>query len=192
MGRPRLYHTAEEKLAANRLKSKKHHEKNKKTINKKKRRAYQKLHKKPACITQAKQSTASPEATVATWMARVRQVPLRIGRLLGTQSDLAFMNTVVEDFQHRLLSEGAQSAREALAKHTQPFSSLKISLTAYCDQILPLAGVQSEWAEANAVASSVAKYIGWLDDIEMHAIEDPNDVFLMFSRGQLLYQVQAE
>ncbi|KAH6867912.1 hypothetical protein BKA70DRAFT_1242824 [Coprinopsis sp. MPI-PUGE-AT-0042] len=159
-------------------------EENKKTINKKKRRAYQSF--------TTKQSTASPEATVATWMARVRQVPLRIGRLLGTQSDLAFMNTVVEDFQHRLLSEGAQSAREALAKHTQPFSSLKISLTAYCDQILPLAGVQSEWAEANAVASSVAKYIGWLDDIEMHAIEDPNDVFLMFSRGQLLYQVQAE
>ncbi|KAH6867241.1 hypothetical protein BKA70DRAFT_1243692 [Coprinopsis sp. MPI-PUGE-AT-0042] len=171
MGRPRLYHTPEEKAEANRTKSKRYYAKSS---------AYQHVEEK-----------RSPKNThdLKALLAKAQQALVRIGRLSNEKPDHAFLDSIVHEFDRLSGADGSSEAIQYLSRQGESFSAIHTSVIAVHDQVLQHYGVGDALSEVAVVAERVKCICRWVQDIECIAIMDTKDVISQFKRGALLYQV---
>ncbi|KAF8805007.1 hypothetical protein BYT27DRAFT_7258593 [Phlegmacium glaucopus] len=155
MGRRKLYSTPEEKLAANRAKSKRHYDRAKEGINERQRKTYQKQtlkHKQSGIVN--KSSSGKPDVAKSAldiWNKQVEQVNARFSRYIGHHEDLtSFIEAICTKFIEN------QDVDKVL-QHTVALGVFQKSLYRSQAGILELDGIRESWSQADKVVRKVSK-----------------------------------
>ncbi|KAH6906227.1 hypothetical protein BKA70DRAFT_1429643 [Coprinopsis sp. MPI-PUGE-AT-0042] len=189
MGRPRLYHTPEEKVEANRTKSKRYYAQKKFTINEKRRRLYARQARSSAYQHVEEKEVPKNTHNLKELLAKAQQALVRIGCLSNEKPDHAFLDSIVHELDRLSGAHGSSEAIQYLARQGESFSAIYTSVIAVHDQVLQHHGVGDALSEVTVVAEKVKRICRWIQDIECIAIVDTKDVLSQFKRGALLYQV---
>ncbi|KAF9458777.1 hypothetical protein BDZ94DRAFT_1225739 [Collybia nuda] len=127
MGRPRLYHTPDEKREANRRKSKRHYDKEKKSV------------RMRQSITYCKDKECTPGSLndVNYWSAQAGLVELKFMELIG-KSPFDYVDSIYRCY---LVSPNTNVFHDA----TNSISEVQSSIRRHQDKILQLTGVDENW-----------------------------------------------
>ncbi|TEB25272.1 hypothetical protein FA13DRAFT_1796555 [Coprinellus micaceus] len=206
-GRPRLYHTPEEQAEARKRTANAWYERNKKTVNKGKRKARKRAgaipraKKQPrvttggASIAQEGLPVTAKDKTLTNQQDEgldfsVRQVggiPRRFRKALMGSSPSEYFNMVCRHTIQCLRDHTHfDKAVEAIHEFSLPFSKLKLALEKYQGFILQLGAHTSEYVKAKEMWTDLHLMGGHFEDIECRAmVGELEDDFLA---GQLDFQ----
>ncbi|RDB15040.1 hypothetical protein Hypma_005432 [Hypsizygus marmoreus] len=171
MPRPQLYHTPEEKQAANRAKSNRHYAQNKASIRAKRSTNYRAQSKH---IPRTKRDGEIPRSD------RLSSKPLDSGlSYCGNAS--TYINTIAEKY---LLNHSKDDIRDTILY----FTPLQKSINRYHDEILQLAGMGKEMARVDEVSKVVRVFVNSLEDLLCTAMLGYDDFVSLHSKRGLMYQ----
>ncbi|KJA24434.1 hypothetical protein HYPSUDRAFT_200647 [Hypholoma sublateritium FD-334 SS-4] len=192
MGRKRIYHTPEAKLAANRAKSKRHYDKVKDIINAKRRKQYSKKVTKskadllidlPSKVNNgAKETNSCPEPfdPLATWVEHAKRLARRLHTVTNGPPAI-FVDHLCRQF---IIS----NETEPLNTSIEHLGSVLKSVSQCHDKVLQLSGVGPELASVTAIMKDVRMIIGWIDEILCVYLVDKNGVSTMYSDKRFMFQ----
>ncbi|RDB27040.1 hypothetical protein Hypma_005155 [Hypsizygus marmoreus] len=204
MARPKLHHTPEEKLAANREKSKRHYQRYKTEIQAKRSYKYHARPKKieiiPADIpseqnpaqskklipykqnpAQSKKVIPNVDRQLAYWCGRVERVAVKLEKSIGPSS-FHHVDTVCTQY---LSSHDKDDINDAIIK----ISPLQCSINRYQDEILQVSGVSEEWQRSEDVARSVREVIQNLEELLCTAMVGYDDLVSLHRAKKCMYQL---
>ncbi|KAF8156251.1 hypothetical protein BJ912DRAFT_937122 [Pholiota molesta] len=187
MGRPRLYHSAEEKAVANRKTSQQHYEKNKRSINKKRRKDYARqcqAERKQEIIpaVDETQPTTVEINPLATWMEAVERVHRSLNR-------------VIEGAPREYVEQICSAFLEHQDKdriHTKivKLSKFQNSIYRYSNEVYALAGVAPEFERASEVSREVNMVLSWAEEILCYAMIGVKEVRDRYVGKEFMYQAK--
>ncbi|KAJ3513188.1 hypothetical protein NLJ89_g3089 [Agrocybe chaxingu] len=170
MGRRRLYHTDEERKAANRLKSKRYYDIAKDDINKRRRKRYNK-----------KKSTGS--------LNHLNKTPQQIDSLTtGVDTCLApyaFVNSICKNFL-------ANRDKDEIHKQTIALGKFRKSIQKYQDLILQECGIGDQWSEVEGVRKQICETLSLVEEVFCYALVDWDEVRRLHAEKGLVYQALAK
>ncbi|KAH6881230.1 hypothetical protein BKA70DRAFT_1446764 [Coprinopsis sp. MPI-PUGE-AT-0042] len=210
MGRPKKYHTAEEKRAADALKSKRYYNKNRGKVTCRMRRQYsKKCHAStsiPPVSTKDTSASSLPSGSTAKentdiavarnrsvpaqfWMKAAREIPERFQRMLGGKTTVDFMNELcsqfIKDIQTGVRLIDAQSKIDTAR---QAVGVLQKAIHKYQHHILNYYGIAQEWHEVEEVERGLRSFICQIEDIMVQSLLGAEVLINAFAAGELLYQ----
>ncbi|RDB18974.1 hypothetical protein Hypma_014419 [Hypsizygus marmoreus] len=209
MPRPQLYHTPEEKKAANRAKSNRHYARKKGTIRARRSVQYREQSKRnefrlgnnassseaakaseepsPRCVLKLTSKISVTYITVRAlnsgllyWCDRVERVVIRLNKLVDGDA-YTYIDTVCKQY---LLSCRKDEIRDTILH----FTPLQKSINWYHDEILQLAGMGKETARVEDVSRMVRDVVNALEDLLCTSMLGYNDLSTSYSKQGLMYQ----
>ncbi|KAF8805689.1 hypothetical protein BYT27DRAFT_7104073 [Phlegmacium glaucopus] len=182
MGRQCLYHTAEEKLAANRAKSKQHYDKVKNSINKRRQRKYQKANQKRVeCLS----ANLAPEMNIQTrpidtWLKHATRIQARFNRLIEN-NPIAYLESICTRYL-------ADHNKDAIQDQTILLAKLQKSIYKCHSEVLQLSGVGDELSRVENVEKVIRTTVSWVEEVFCYAIVDWIEVRRLYHERSFLYQ----
>ncbi|KAF4586445.1 hypothetical protein EYR38_010721 [Pleurotus pulmonarius] len=186
-GRPRIYHTEEEKIMANRAKSKRSYAKRQASISVKKAVRYR-----------ADTKGTSSRNKIIKGASR-NKVPTSLDPT-STQGWLSLVSKTLDDFTS--LMKGStrsyierQYQRYALSERKEVLSDQILELTGLLNTIrrcegglLQLAGVGNEYYAAESTRKGIEEALACLEDILCYALCGYSDAVEMYEQDKLMFQ----
>ncbi|KAF9471164.1 hypothetical protein BDN70DRAFT_901553 [Pholiota conissans] len=185
MARPTKYHTPEEKIAANRAKSKKHYESHQKSINKKRRKTYAKSHPSSSslgtCFGESP-SLAVPKAQSASenWFELVTRTQARLQKLTGNDH-VKFVDDLYSSFIKT-------NNKEPIHQVTIALDKMQTNMYKYQDKILNLDGMTTRYHTTEALTKVVCNLIQWVEEVFCYAIIGVAEVMERYSERKFEFQ----
>ncbi|KAG6807762.1 hypothetical protein H0H92_006475 [Tricholoma furcatifolium] len=189
MGRPRKYHTTDERRQADCRKSKKWYDRNQSAA----ARA-QIAGKSSTNVAQVAGSGSSgsavqslspaqskPVSKEAFWNARVARITIKLDKLFEHQEGRVFIQNLYDQL---LVDRLPSPLDDALAVA----SRLQTSIYRYSEEILNLSGMGKDWLAADAVRTRVSTTVRGLQEVIVDAIIDLDDLKRRHSRKELIFQ----
>ncbi|KAJ2935983.1 hypothetical protein H1R20_g1111, partial [Candolleomyces eurysporus] len=199
MGRPQIHHTLEEKKAANRLKSKKHYERNRDIILRQRRRiARQK--RKSEKNDKIAQSMGEEEVVplerskskLDIIKDQVQRISQRFERALAERSTAGYLSLVCVGFEIHYEEGYVTRAKDFIMEKEVEFRKIRCALEKYQGMVEEIAGFSEEWKEIEGTVARVREVVRWLDSVLCTAMVDPADLVNRFRAKQLEFQTGSE
>ncbi|KAG6835884.1 hypothetical protein H0H93_013690 [Arthromyces matolae] len=185
MGRPKLYHTAEERRVANAAKSKRSYHRNKSTISDRRKVLYRERTGQsdktegPSKRTQDPVETCKiPVRGLGYWSSRVDFLAKKHRILIG-HSPYTYVDNIYHNFS---ISHRKLGIREALDEH----NNLQTKIQQCQNEILQIDGMSDEWKRSDKVLKGVESVLFALQDLLCAAMTDESE--LMHQNKELKYQ----
>ncbi|KAF9031574.1 hypothetical protein BJ165DRAFT_1535341 [Panaeolus papilionaceus] len=192
MPQPKIHQSTKARQQANRDKSKRHYQSNKEDINSRRRALY---HKKR--FEAAKKSEISQEATASqeTSGVETKQSPVdtwleRAGRIHGRF--LKYLDGSGVQFLHKTCREYLKEENgDSIINCASTLQEYRLSILRCHDNVLQLAGVGNELEKVESMVQDIKRVIDWLDEVEMAALEEFNEVRKLYHKGGFDFQKRA-
>ncbi|KAJ3508959.1 hypothetical protein NMY22_g16453 [Coprinellus aureogranulatus] len=185
MGRTKKYHTPEERAAAHRESNRKWHKRNRKKINRKRRKAYAKAHPKQEPIPCQSNSAPASDKPPPYWYARIQAIPRRLRRYTG-MAPIDFAKSVCVQFADH--HTDVVAAKDVIVKHTRQLDKILKSAREYQARILNDYGAEKEFQEGQTIEKSILDVITWVEEILVDAMVDPDLVGAKYRAGNFSFQ----
>ncbi|KAH9478094.1 hypothetical protein JR316_0010332 [Psilocybe cubensis] len=195
MGRKRKYFTAEERVAANRAKSKKHYEKAKEQINKKKRRQYKQVQRQNLNLRRSSQENLNrktqqlPEpkpvkTPVQVWVDQAQRLKRRFNEYI-LSDPIAF--TAKQCAQYL-----AQKNIKSIADCNSVLDHYQERIHRYQNSVYGLTGLGPEYNQLKTIALEVDNVHRWVEEIHMAALIGYDEVKSMYARMSFEFQTDLK
>ncbi|KAJ2928406.1 hypothetical protein H1R20_g8709, partial [Candolleomyces eurysporus] len=182
MGRPQLYHTPEEKRAANRLKSKKHYEKK---VNK----IAQSNGRVDAVPLEREERPRSKLDIIKDQVQRLSQ---RFERALAQRSTSGYLSLICVGFEIHYEEGYVTRAKDFIMEKELEFRKIQRALEKYQGMVQEISGISEEWKQIEDTAARVREVVHWLDDVLCKAMVEPADLVKRFHAKQLDFQTSEQ
>ncbi|KAH6917654.1 hypothetical protein BKA70DRAFT_1418382 [Coprinopsis sp. MPI-PUGE-AT-0042] len=177
MGRPRLYHTDEERRAADALKSKRYYQRNKKTITKQRRKEYSKSLRnkgvsKPKSESTGPSTSKSPQAGLSTLVEAAHSAALKMHAYFGEnigQQVVTRLQDKAQRYQNCLAE--LQELRKDLEAAMAAVNSVQQEISNAQNRVYETSGVQKEWRSIKLIHDSVRDVQRGLEGVMADVIE---------------------
>ncbi|KAJ8515557.1 hypothetical protein ONZ45_g7022 [Pleurotus djamor] len=184
-GRPRLYHTPEDRLAANRVKSKRSYDKHKKLINIRRTVRYRSEAERKRLMPGAPSIPASLYATdLSGWVTLAKDTNVKY-KLLKNGTIRNYVETLCQRYlnadNHRLEIDGFEAALLEIGSYANV-------LTRCHDAMLQSSGVGSQIRMIRRVQRSVRDAASAIEDVIAHAMGGYVEFAETYQLRQFIYQ----
>ncbi|KAF8797649.1 hypothetical protein BYT27DRAFT_7219066 [Phlegmacium glaucopus] len=170
MGRPRLYHTDQEKEDARNAKSK---------------RSYDNT----PVVQQTTSSEGSHNGGVTTtehainlWMEHAESVDKQLTTITG-DSPSRYLNTMCLDFL-------ANYDKDPIHEQTIKLSKLQKVIYKYWNEIYALDGVGETYGKVDKIVKHICMVVSWVEELLCYAMVDVEEVKTRYEKHQFFYQVE--
>ncbi|KAF8950643.1 hypothetical protein BDZ97DRAFT_1770997 [Flammula alnicola] len=184
MGRQRLYHTSDEKLAANRAKSKRHYDRKREGINEQRRKQYRKRHPLNSSTTspsiQARPEESTTERALRVWLEHASWVKSRMEKITSKAPA-----TFLEQVYGECIANGDSGN---IQEYATTFLKFQRSIYRYENEVLSLAGVGPEYNLVREISKQVCQIVGWVNELLCHASISIQEVKEVHDAQELAYQ----
>ncbi|KIL54939.1 hypothetical protein M378DRAFT_91689 [Amanita muscaria Koide BX008] len=182
MGRPRLHHTAKEKMAANRAKSKRHYERKKSEIQSQRRAKYATLNRisQPLGVLRLEHSKKKSCRSISYWSERVVAIQGQLRHFT-----VPSLNAYVDGIYSQFMNSGDETLIDKAIANVGAFRKELLE----CEQnILQLEGVGKRLLAARKISCEVEAVIKYLEEILCFAMTDISELVDKHDKKQLMYQ----
>ncbi|KAK7437561.1 hypothetical protein VKT23_018459 [Stygiomarasmius scandens] len=199
MPRTKTHNSKHQRKLANRAKSKKHYERNKDSINAKRRQKYhqqQKVAAEAAVIERKRKRERYWEQEALKQKEPTGSGSCPITGIRGIQQALnqatsytpsSYLEKIYHEYQQWI--HGQLETQPPISVALKKFEALFDSSKPFTNLILQQYGYDSEYSEAARIQNRVQKMIGCLEDMELAQMECRLE--LSYKLGRLLFQDQA-
>ncbi|KAJ2926015.1 hypothetical protein H1R20_g11089, partial [Candolleomyces eurysporus] len=203
MGRPRLYHTPEEKKAANRLKSKKHYDSNRDLLLRRRRRAARERREslrdrsivegqsKPKDLPSKTGQEKRPKTKLEVIQEQVQRFSRQFETILAGKTAAGYLALICVGLEIHYEAGHILKAKDFVMGKEVELRKVLRALEKYRDMARDLAGSGEEWKGIEAIATRVRQVISWLDGLLCMAMVDPADLVDRFHAKQLEFQIDS-
>ncbi|KAG2009482.1 hypothetical protein CC2G_012415 [Coprinopsis cinerea AmutBmut pab1-1] len=201
MARAKKYRTKSELKEANRLKNKRHYERNKEEILKRRRekRAKEKAREarkrarieRKSLAKSPNQVVGSVDSSVRGALKKAQDAYERFQQAIERnprKHTLGICQRVFSDFE---TGKPTEALRTFVASHSEAFVPLREAILVQYNEILQFRGVSREISQLDRMLSEIDTVQGWVDDVETYLFNGVDDLTRAFHSQELLFQKEA-
>ncbi|KAG2008840.1 hypothetical protein CC2G_014226 [Coprinopsis cinerea AmutBmut pab1-1] len=186
MPMPKKYHSVEERQAAARRNSQRYHQKNKESINLKKRTSYRernpkRLERQLEELRNADERRAQEARDPQFWLDRARKLPERLRKVVGEQPAQFF-----EELCHRFLSHSA--GLRDIEDIVSQLHGLQKVVSNYERHVLDLAGCGAEYSEITTLSTLIKTAVQAAEELEILAKSEEDMLQEQLTAKSLIFQ----
>ncbi|KAJ3503384.1 hypothetical protein NLJ89_g8463 [Agrocybe chaxingu] len=185
MGRRRLYNTLEEKNAANRAKSKRHYDKTKESINKRRRKEYRRTHPAPPDHT-------SWDVPNNQNLGTGKSHPC-LERVMRIESKFdIYVNDDPRNFVDSICLAFLENRdKDKIHEYTVALGKFQKSVDKYQDIILQEHGIGDQWTRIEEIRKKICTTLSAVEEVFCYALVDWEEVRRIHAEGEFMYQMET-
>ncbi|KAF6755501.1 hypothetical protein DFP72DRAFT_1045599 [Ephemerocybe angulata] len=188
-GRPKLYHTQEEKLSANRSKSNNYYARNKAKIITARRRMREKASRNSGGeVVEVVQPLVPKRSELEIAMDHLPRVSARYDRLLNDQSLHSYLTNLCEQYAARHDDDDLHAASHVFHVELIKIEKIMRAVAKYQHLVLNLDGVTERWKQWEALRLKLRALSMEIEEIDCEACMGPGQMVIDFRNKALRFQ----